>query len=183
MFHDKRPVCQSFSAIRLSCAIVTLPEAVDTLRLNVRIIEQQRLWLKGGQLVGGDLVVHRHCTLIVRLEHEDCEYFPSDGEDDSSPFSDDDREADPDDVGKQGGQNEHANAEQGNASQADDSGASATPADRPARQAGGRLWGRLLAALPQVSLFLPHPSPATRTQFQEGICAIQVWPAQITGKE
>ena len=85
IFLDKRPVCQSFAAVRLPCAIMSVRDAVATLRLHVEMVESHRLWVKGGQTVLGDLVVHHRCILSVRLEHEDCKYFPSEDEGGSSP--------------------------------------------------------------------------------------------------
>ena len=84
IFLDKRPVCQSFAAVRLPCAVISIQDAVATLRLHVEVVEGHKLWVKGGQTVLGDLVVHHRCILSVRLEHEDCEYFSS--EDDGGSF-------------------------------------------------------------------------------------------------
>ena len=71
IFLDKRPVCQSFAAVRLPCAIISIQNAVAALRLHVEVVEHHKLWVKGGQTVLGDLVVHHRCVLSVRLEHED----------------------------------------------------------------------------------------------------------------
>ena len=84
VFLDKRPICQSFAAVRLPCTIIPVQEAVTALQLRVEVVESHRLWVKGGQKLHGDLVVHHRCTLSVRLEHEDCEYFSSGDEAPSS---------------------------------------------------------------------------------------------------
>ena len=135
IFLDKRPICQSFAAVRLPCAIIPVQDAVDILHLHVEMVQSHKLWVKGGQKVLGDLVAHHCCTLSVCLEHEDCEYFPSEDESLSSP------PLGGDDIERPSGHDRHLGP---GPPIADGSGSRPEPdASRHGPTRGG-LWGRLL---------------------------------------
>ena len=160
VFLDKRPVCQSF--VRLPCSIIPIQDAVATLQLRVETVESHKLWVKGGQKLHGDLVVHHRCTLSVRLEHEDCEYFSSGDEGQSSGSDGMNDGAAP--AGASGsaalGSQDLDSTE--NSPMAEDTGPRRGTANAARGRPGGGLWRRVLALAHCFSEGQSFQLPASR---------------------
>ena len=145
VFLDKRPICQSFAAVCLPCSIIPIQDAVTTLQLRVEVVESHKLWVKGGQKLHGDLVVHHCCTLSVRLEHEGCEYFSSGDEGQSSGSDGINDEGAPFDTGETAAPEGQHPASTENSAPAENTGMRRGTANDARGRLGGGLLRRVLA--------------------------------------